>query len=204
MAADAGPTAFFHLAPHAPAGLVRRSPLALSPQNFTFATWLRLEADAAGAVGGAPLLALYAGDPEDARGSTPPPGLAVLLRGGRLVVAAFAQGAHQTALGGACALAPRDWHHIAVTVETPLLAGASTVTAHLDGKRIEGESLRVARVDTVEYMSVAVAGTVPAADWPEPLEPLRAQLGTVHLFDTALTSSQVRSAVCDLCECVSV
>ena len=197
MAADEGPTAFFHFAPDAPAGLTRRTPLALSPQNFTFATWLRLEADAAGAVGGAPLLALYGGDPDGT--APPPPGVAVLLRGGRLVVAAFAHGAHQTALGGACALAPREWHHVAVTIETPLLAGASTVTAHLDGKRIESESLRVARVDAVEFTAVAAAGAVPAADWPEPLEPLRAQLGTVHLFDTALTSSQARPAAARAC-----
>jgi hypothetical protein len=194
MAADAGPTAFFHFAPGQHTGIVRRSVVPCTLQNWTFATWLRLETSSSGAIGGVPLLTLFSADPEDLRvaGTPCPAGAAIILRRKRLIVVSVANDTHRTVLGGSCDIVPRQWHHIVVTVETGVLSGASTVSAYLDGQKIESEMLKMARTESIEFLAVGMSVAMPCTDWPEPLQPLQAQMSVVYLFNQALSATKVK------------
>jgi hypothetical protein len=146
------------------------------------------------AVGGVPLLTLFSSDPEDSRiaGAPPPAGAAIVLRRKRLIAVSIANDTHRTALGGSCDITPRQWHHVAVTVETGVLAGGSTVTAYLDGQRIETDTIKIPRAEGVDFFAVGMPVALPAVDWPEPLQPLQSQMGVVYLFNSALSAAKVR------------
>jgi hypothetical protein len=222
---EAGPSAFFHLAPKpgTNAGFQRCAPLPAAPHSLTFATWLRLEhkhaAEPLGA--GACLFALLSADPSANRNRpdvAPPSGVAAAIVNGRVVVhavgAASSHSAASSAGGtgvarspGAPALAttfgltPRTWHHLAVTVDgggklIGLGCGDAVVTVFVDGQRVEAGALRVTtRCDAGGFFAVGSALDGDAAAGLPRLAALEAQMATVYVFDAPLPVAKVRPSV---------
>lgn len=201
MAQDAGPASYLHFAPDPAAGLIRRAAVPLVLQNWSFVTWLRLETPhgTTPSTFGAALLSLFSSDPDcaTAQPGAGPSGVVLLVRDARIFAVSIDRNAHRVALGTSCQLVTRRWHHVAVTIETTgaLLQQPSTVTLFLDGQRIDSGLLRIAPASPVGFLSLAVQCGMPCADWPTPLEPLRAQLGSVYLFSQALSVDKVCSVV---------
>lgn len=202
MAPVSGPAAFIHLSSPAggDSGFERHGSITPSPKGFTFATWLRLD-DAhtpTTASDGATLFACLSSDPAKRTTSAQPPrGFVLLVRNACIHVETFdgARGGSGQLLGG-YRLRGAVWHHVVVThaVTSKLPLGSVSTCVYVDGVCVDREStLRVPRVERAyEYVAVGAAMAAPSDESARPFEALRGQLGSVYLFEDAITATQVR------------